>query len=121
MTVGIAVAQVNSLLDTLMGGAYIQLHTGDPGASGTANVSTTTTRVLGSYAAASGGSKALSSAAQWTNWAGSNETITHVSLWTAASAGTFKQSYALTTGKAMTTGDTLSLNSLQTSIAPLAA
>lgn len=121
MTVGIATAQANSLLDTLMGSTFIQLHTGDPGAAGTANVSSVTTRPAATMGSASGGTKALSSPAQWTNWAGSAETITHVSLWTANTAGTFKQSYALTTPKAMASGDTLSLNSLSTSLAPLAA
>lgn len=122
MTVGIATAQANSLLDTLLGSTWIQLHTGDPGAAGTANVSSTTTRISASYASASGGSKALSSAASWTSWAGTNgEVVTHISFWTASTSGTFKTSMALSASKTMSTGDTLNLNTASLSFSPLAA
>jgi hypothetical protein len=121
VTVGIATAQANTLLDTLLGSTFIGLHTGDPGAAGTANVSSVTTRPAASYSAASGGSKALSTASSWTAWAGSAETVTHISFWTAATAGTFKASMVLTAGKPMTTGDTLNLNTATMSLAPLAA
>lgn len=121
MTVGITAAQANSLLDTLLGSTFIQLHTADPGAAGTTAVSSVTTRPAATYSAASGGSKALSSASTWASWAGSAETITHISFWTASTAGTFKASMALTTGKAMSTGDTLNLNTATMSFTPLAA
>lgn len=121
MTVGIAASQANSLLDTLLGSTFIQLHTADPGAAGTNAVSSVTTRPASTYAAASAGSKALSAAASWTAWAGSSETITHISFWTAATAGTFKTSMALTTAKPMTPGDTLNLNTATMTLAPLAA
>jgi hypothetical protein len=121
VTVGIATAQANTLLDTLLGSTFIQLHTGDPGAAGTTAVSSVTTRPAASYAAAAAGSKALSTASSWTNWAGSAETVTHISFWTAATAGTFKASMQLTAGKPMTTGDTLNLNTATMSLAPLAA
>jgi hypothetical protein len=80
MTVGIATAQANSLLDTLLGSTFISLHTGDPGAAGTANASTVTTRPAASYSAAAAGSKALSAASSWTNWAGSADTV-DLSAW----------------------------------------
>lgn len=121
MTVGIASGQANSLLDTLLGSTFIQLHTGDPGAAGTTAVSSVTTRPAATYAAAAAGSKALSSASSWTSWAGSAETITHISFWTASTAGTFKASMALTTAKPMTTGDTLNLNTATMSFTPIAA
>lgn len=121
MTVGIATGQANSLLDTLLGSTFIQLHTGDPGAAGTANVSSVTTRPAAAYSAAASGSKGLSAAASWTNWAGAAETLTHISFWTAASAGTFKTSMQLTTPKPMTTGDTFNLNTATMAFSPLAA
>jgi hypothetical protein len=121
MTVGIASGQANSLLDTLLGSTFIQLHTADPGAAGTTAVSSVTTRPAATYSAASAGSKALSSASSWTSWAGSAETITHISFWTAATAGTFKASMALTVAKPMTTGDTLNLNTATMSFTPIAA
>jgi hypothetical protein len=121
MTVGIATGQANTLLDTLLGSTFIQLHIGDPGAAGTANASSVTTRPAASYSAAAAGSKGLSAASSWTNWAGSAETITHISFWTAATAGTFKTSMVLTAGKPMTTGDTLNLNTATMTLAPLAA
>lgn len=121
MTVGIAASQANSLLDTLLNSTFAQLHTADPGAAGTTAVSSVTTRPSLTFNAASAGSKALSTPAQWTSWAGSSETISHISIWTASTAGTFKASVALTTPKAVTTGDTLSLNTLTGSLSPLAA
>lgn len=122
MTVGIAAASANSALDTLMNSSFVQLHTGDPGAAGTTAVSSVTTRPAATFNAASAGSKTLNGALTWTSWAGTNgEVVSHISLWTAASAGTFKQSIALTASKTMNTGDTLSLNSITGSITPIAA
>lgn len=122
MAVGMAAALANSTLDTqLPNTSYFQLHTGDPGASGTANVSTTVTaRVVGTWAAASGGSKSLSSNSVFAAASGS-ETITHVSVWTTITTGTFKESLALTTSKSLTTGDIFSLSTYTRSITPLAA
>jgi len=133
MTVGFSTTNtVNAWLNTLRGTSaatftgvttmFAQLHTGDPGASGTANVSSTTTRQAVNFAAASGGSQSLTGTTQWTSWAGTNgEVVTHISLWGASSAGTFYYSVALTAPKTVNTGDTLTLSTLTVSIAPLAA
>jgi hypothetical protein len=133
MTVGFSTTNtVNAWLNTLRGTSaatftgvttmFAQLHTGDPGASGTANVSSTTTRQAVNFAAASGGSQSLTGTTQWTSWAGTNgEVVTHISLWGASSAGTFYYSVALTASKTVNTGDTLTLSTLTVSIAPLAA
>lgn len=133
MTVGFStVNTVNAWLNVLRGTSaatftgittlFVQLHTGDPGASGTANVSSTTTRQALNYAAASAGSQALTGTTQWTNWAGTNgEVVSHISIWGASSAGTFYYSVALTASKTVNTGDTLTLSSLTVSVAPLAA
>jgi hypothetical protein len=133
MTVGFSTTNtVNAWLNTLRGTSaatftgvttlFVQLHTGDPGASGTANVSSTTTRQALNFAAAASGSQSLTGTTQWTNWAGTNgEVVSHISVWGASSAGTFYYSVALTASKTVNTGDTLTLSTLTVSIAPLAA
>lgn len=133
MTVGFSTANtVNAWLNTLRGTSaatftgvttlFVQLHTGDPGSAGTTAVSSTTTRQALNFAAASGGSQALTGTTQWTNWAGTNgEVVTHISIWGASTSGTFYYSVALTASKTVNTGDTLTLSSLTVSIAPLAA
>ena len=101
---------------------FVQLHTGDPGASGTANVSSVTTRPALNFGAASAGSQAISGTPSWASWAGTNgEVVTHISVWGASSAGTFYYSAALTASKTINTGDTLNLNTLTVAITPIAA
>lgn len=133
MTVGFSAANtVAAWLNVLRGTSaatftgittlFVQLHTADPGASGTTAVSTTTTRQALNFAAASAGSQALTGTTQWTNWAGTNgEVVSHISVWGASTAGTFYYSVALTASKTLNTGDTLNLSSLTVAIAPLAA
>lgn len=124
-----AVNTANAWLNVISGttftgaaGSFAQIHTGDPGASGTANVSSVTTRPSVSWSAASAGSKAMSGTVSWTSWAGTSpETVTDVSDWSASSAGTFYFSVQLTASKTVQTGDTLTLSTLSVSLAPLAA
>jgi hypothetical protein len=122
MTTGFAASTVNTWLDTL-NGSWAKLHTGDPGAAGTANASSVTTRMQWTFSAASGGSKsATATFPSWTNWAGTNgEVVSHVSVWTASTAGTFLYSYALTASQTMNTGNTLAFTSHTASITPIAA
>ena len=68
MAYGIATTGLaNALLNTIKGTSFaapatwIQLHTGDPGAAGTANLSAVTTRQQATFATASGGAIALAS------------------------------------------------------------
>jgi hypothetical protein len=126
VTVGAAPATANAWLNVLRGttytglaGLFVKLHTGDPGAAGTANASAVTTRNALTLAAASGGSCALSSLAAFAMTA--TETITHVSLWDAASSGTFIASGALTASKTVASGDSLSLTTFTVSVTPIAA
>lgn len=102
---------------------FVQLHTGDPGASGTANVSSVTTRPALNFGAASAGSQsAIATLPSWATWAGTNgEVVTHISVWGASSAGTFYYSAALTASKTVNTGDTLNLSSLTVALTPIAA
>lgn len=124
MTVGLAAAAVNGWLDGTFATAtcYVKLHTGDPGSAGANNAAAgSTTRVQATMAAASGGSKAMTSmASSWTN-GGTSETLSHISLWTAAAAGTFNGSAALTGSQAWVSTNTFSLTSLSIAITPIAA
>lgn len=132
MTVGVSTTNVaNGWLNAIRTGGtsytapttvYVQLHTADPGASGTTSVSVgSTTRNSVSHNAASSGSITISgTAGPWTN-GGTSETITHVSVWTATTAGTFLYSAALSSSQAWASGNTFTLNGLTVSISPLAA
>jgi hypothetical protein len=124
VTVGFASAIVNGWLDGTFATAtcFVKLHTADPGSAGaTAAAAGSTTRVQATMAAASAGSKAMTSmASSWTN-GGTSETLSHISLWTASSAGTFNASAALSSSKAWASGDTFSLTSLSIAITPIAA
>lgn len=132
MTAGLAPSLVSGWLNTLrsagsaynaVAGTFAQLHTGDPGAAGTSSVSEgSTTRNSFTFAASSSGSAlALSDEpAAWTN-DGTSETLTHISVWTAASGGTFLFSVALTASKAWADGDTFTLTSLGASLSPQSA
>jgi hypothetical protein len=140
LTVGLSAANLaDAWLNVLRGGGngvtftapatvYVQLHTGIPGAAGTASVSTTTTRSAITFAASTAVSTTQAivsnNTPSWATWAGTNgEVVTHISLWSASSAGTFYASIALTASKTMGTGDTLNLTSGGTSISlsPIAA
>jgi hypothetical protein len=119
----------NKWLDMLGGtaftapaGTYVKLHTGDPGASGTANAAAgDTTRKQVTWAAASGGSKGMTSmSGVWTN-GGTSETVSHISLWDASTAGNFLDSIALTASKAWASGDTITLGSLSLALSSIAA
>lgn len=126
MTVGLAAAQANAFLNVYRNTAasavatpFVQLHTGDPGAAGTSNVATTNTRNAITWAAASAGSMSLSSLSDFTGAA--SETITHVSLWTASTAGTFLQSFALSASQPIVTSSVLHFASFTVSFTPIAA
>lgn len=130
MTVGLAASTyANKILDMLSGtaftapaGAYLKLHVGDPGAAGTANAAAgSTTRVAITYAAASGGSKAMNGTnPTWTN-GGTTETISHISSWDASSSGNFLWSAALSASQSWASGNTFTLTSLTVALAPVAA
>ena len=99
---------------------FIQCHTADPGASGTTAVSTgIATRTVADWNAASAGSMALTATVSFS--ATGSDTITHVSVWSASTSGTFYYSAALSASKAVTNGDTLNLTALTFALTPIAA
>lgn len=101
---------------------YAKLHTADPGAAGaTAAAVGSTTRVVMTWAAPSGNAVALTTTFPvWTN-GGTSETITHISVWDASSAGNFLYSIALTSSQAWATGNTFTLTSGSIAGSPVAA
>ncbi len=125
MTVGQSTTHAHAILNVLRNTAYsginpfVALHTGDPGAAGTANASAETTRKALTFGAPSAGSM-VASAVSWTSWVPASEVLTHFSLWTASTSGTFLQSGALAASKAPTPGDTVNLTVTATQ-GPLAA
>lgn len=100
---------------------YVKLHTGDPGASGTANASVETARKLIVWDPADSGVKVMNGALVWAAWSVGTETITHISLWTAATAGDFLWSGQLAASKTVSNDDALNLTSLTVGVTPLAA
>lgn len=117
MAVGLAPSFAEDILDaignqtnlTAPTALYAQLHTGDPGAAGTSNVATETTRqeITSSFSAASGGALTTDTAITWTNVAGT-EDYTHYSVWSAASNGTFYWSGTIT-ANSVTAGDNFTI------------
>lgn len=104
MAVGFATATANAILDALCRSVawsdpaelWVKLHIGDPGAAGTANAATETTRKQATFGtAAAAGSISNTLAMTWTNVAGS-EDYTHASVWDASTAGTFVFSGTIT-------------------------
>lgn len=108
MAEGFSTAAANSALDTLLAAyPWVKLHTGAPGASGTSNAATETTRKQGSWTSASGGAASNTGALTWTGVAGS-EDYTHASGWTLSSGGTFGWSGTVT-ANAVVAGDTFTI------------
>jgi hypothetical protein len=112
-----AVGELNKMLDAWVGRAgytanaavYAKLHLGDPGSAGTSNAATETTRQAVTFGSAAA-SMAISNTAAitWTA-VSTTETISHLSFWTASSAGTYLGNAALNATAVATAGDNLDL------------
>lgn len=79
----------NLALNTLVTGTrWIQLHTGNPGEAGTANVAAGTDRQSCTWTIATGsaGTKSNASVPKWVN-VPNTATYSHFSIWTAATGG----------------------------------
>lgn len=130
MATGITATESNSMLTAYAKGTsysgnaafWVKLHIGDPGAAGTANAAGNTTRQQAAFGTASSGSISTNADLVWTN-VSTAETYSHVSFWTASSAGTFLGSDDLAATKTVAVGDTFTIasGSLTINITPLAA
>jgi len=87
---------------------YVKLHTGDPGAAGTANPATEVTRKAVSFSAASAGALTSDADISWTNITG-NQDANHFTCWDNISAGNFLFSGTIVAG-AYTAGDTYTIS-----------
>lgn len=74
---------------------YVKLHVGEPGAAGTANPATETTRKAVSFGVASAGVLTSDDAVTWTNIAGS-EDANHFTAWDSLTTGNFLFSGTIT-------------------------
>ena len=114
MAVGISSYAANALFNAIgnntsfaVATCYVQLHIGDPGAAGTSNTATETTRKAVSFGAAASGAISNDAQIQWTSIAGSQD-ATHFSLWDASSVGNFLGSGTIT-ANSYTAGDTYTI------------
>ena len=127
MTVGLATTTLaNNWLNMLRAtaftapaGTFIKLHTADPGAAGATAPSAVTTRQSATFSAAASGAIALSNSPAFTMT--STETISHISVWDASTAGNLLWTATLTTPKSVVNTDTLTFTTLGVSLTPLAA
>jgi hypothetical protein len=135
MAVGLSVANLaNKWLELLRGVAwttgvpgntlYIALHAcppgTDPGSAGTANQAAVTLRQPLVLAAASSGSVVLTGSQPTWAWNVAGQTLTHVSVWTATTGGTFLWSVALSASRQVANGDTFTLTACGMTLSPLA-
>lgn len=121
MAVGLTANTAGTMLATLSASAYAKLHTGDPGAAGTSNASAETDRKEITYTSGTGKIELTGSGTQWTSWDQGSETITHISVWDAATDGNFLFSFELDNARNVTDGDTVTLVAHEVALTPLAA
>lgn len=116
MAVGLSATVANAILNALCrstawtepDAVHLQLHTGDPGAAGTANAATETDRTQATFGTnASGGTISNTAAITWTGVAGT-EDYTHYTAWDAATDGNFLWSNTITANPVVT-GDTFTI------------
>lgn len=131
MAVGLAAAISQSILNALCrnvawtppAGFFIKLHTGDPGAAGASAAFGDATRKAATFsAAAADGTITTSADINWTNVTAAG-TVSHVSFWDAATAGTFLGSDDLATPRTLAIGDnfTILTGDVDLSLTPIAA
>ena len=107
-----AAAALNEMLDCFATNAtwdlntqvWVQLHTGDPGATGTQTAGETNRKQATFGTPASGGAISNTVAIEWTD-VSSSETYTYISLWSASTAGTYLGKDDITSAT-VTAGDT---------------
>ena len=128
MAWGLSAYLRNKFLECLRGNSfsvatvYIQMHTGDPGPNGTANVSAGASgRKAVTYSAAASGSMTTSAGTgNWTN-SGVTETLAGYSRWDAPTSGNFLGSVQSAAAKTWSSGETVAVASDTLSVSPAAA
>jgi hypothetical protein len=104
---------------------YAQAYIGDPGPAGTANVAGMTSRALLAFSGAaivgSTVTRTQSGTAALAAWSGGTQTLTHTGLWTAASGGTFRGSFANSTPRDVVNSDVVTWAGIKLILTGLAA
>lgn len=103
-------ARLNAAVDAALTGAtHLQAHTGAPGGSGTSNVATNHSRAaLSGVGSASGGIDTITASVSFTGSSGG--AVTHFSLWTASTGGTFMGDGTLTPNESFAGAGTLAVS-----------
>lgn len=123
MAEGLSTTLVDAMLNILNGTApstyatvYVGLFTGDPGASGTTNVSVgCSTRESATFGAAADGVIELSTEPSFTN-SGTSEEITDLGYFSAATGGTFLGSMLAEAEQEWVSGNVLQLTGMSITI-----
>lgn len=109
-------AIANAMLDAVcrnvafaVAAVHLKLHLGDPGSAGTSNPAAHTTRVQATFGAAAASGAIANTAAVSFASLSATEAITHVSAWSASSAGTFLFRKAASASASVQAGDTWEL------------
>lgn len=114
MATGLIAAAADELLGVLASNyTWVQLHTGDPGANGTANVADEDTRKQVTWASPSGGVLTSDEDLEWEGVPAS-EDFTHFSVWSAETNGTCGFTGEIT-ANAVAPGDTFRIRAGQLS------
>lgn len=118
MATGLSSTVANAILNQLCNagtwsdppGFFVKLHTGDPGAAGTSNAASNTTRQTATFGSAAAGSITTTAAVTWTS-VSATETYSHVSFWDSITSGSgnFLGSDGLETSRGVTAGDTFTI------------
>ncbi len=115
MTAGIAADVADALLDEFLASAWVQLHTGSPGADGTSNVAANDVRQEATFGSASAGVKTTTADLVWDAVAGS-ETYRYASVWTDETSGSFLGSSLLDAPEPVTAGDPFKIDAGDVSV-----
>lgn len=88
---------------------WVKLHLGDPGAAGTSNAASNTTRQSAAFAsAAAAGTITTTADITWTS-VSATESYSHVSFWDASTGGVFLASDNLEVTRGLTAGDNFTI------------
>jgi hypothetical protein len=102
---------------------WVKLHLGDPGAAGSSNAASNTTRQSASFSsAAAAGTITTSADVTWTS-VSATESYSHVSFWDASSGGTLIATDNLEVTRGVTAGDnfTIASGDIDIALSPIAA
>jgi hypothetical protein len=94
---------------------YVKLHTADPGEAGTTAAATETTRKSLTSAATANGVFTSTNDLVWASYPAA-ETVSHISLWDASTAGNCLWVGALTASKLLAIGDTFQITAGQLTV-----